>query len=375
MLNSAINLRHFLLLVATGFAALLSSQQITYGEDTVVLSMANYDDLLNRIDSLESRVPATSQTPVVRKSTGIVPSEGGVFAAYDLVLLKPVYSNNTAFYVHDTVVGIDEGAILTEFTFGAEASHRLELGYLSPTSNMGWRSRYWFFDADDSKQSGTDVDVKIGIADDPDIAIDTVSATSPDFYLAEARTALHVLDAEVISKRQIYQNNVTLASGLRYASVEHGYFGQDILTGVTENILRTQFNFRGLGPTLALQSRRPIQGTGFGWNVGARTSLLFGNTDAVWERITVAGSSDAIRQDNFFRMLPVAELQLGLDYRRCVGSKRLELGTGFEAQGWFNGGTPLAGGQDGATDSDRISSPFDEDLGFVGAYFRGSVTY
>ncbi|MEM8733932.1 MAG: Lpg1974 family pore-forming outer membrane protein, partial [Planctomycetota bacterium] len=103
--------------------------------------------------------------------------------------------------------------------------------------------------------------------------------------------------------------------------------------------------------------------------------LLFGNTDAVWERISVGGSTDSIRQDNNFRMLPVAELQCGIDYRRTFGSRRLELGSGFEAQGWFNGGTPLAGGQDGATDSDRISTPFDEDLGFLGVYFRGAILY
>lgn len=367
--------RQLILSAATLCASFLACHQISVGQENAVIPMSSYNDLLNRIDSLESRVAPNQQHNASRKHFGVVPSEGGVFASYDLVLLKPVYSNNTAFYTHDTVAGFDEGATLTEFTYSAEASHRVELGYLSPTSNLGWRSRYWFFDVDDSKRSRSDVDVKIGIADDPDIAIDTISSGSPDFYLAEARSAMHVIDLEAVSKRKIYQNSVTLASGIRYASVEHGYYGQDILTGTTENTLRTQFNFRGLGPTLALQSRRPLEGTHFGWNVGARSSLLFGNTDAIWERITVGGSSDSIRQDNYFRMLPVAELQFGVDYRRMIGSRRLELGTGFEAQGWFNGGTPLAGGQDGATDSDRISTPFDEDLGFIGAYFRGAILY
>lgn len=371
----AFNVRRLILGTAVALAALASCSERSVAQDDVVIPMSSYNDLLSRIDSLEARVAHSEQHRAPRKSTGVVPAEGGVFASYDLVLLKPVYSNNTAFYTHDTVAGFDEGAILTEFTYDAEASHRVELGYLSSTSNMGWRSRYWFFDTDDSKQSRSDVDVKIGIADDPDIAIDTISAGSPDFYLAEARSALHVIDLEAVSKRKIYKNSITLAGGIRYASVEHGYYGQDILTGTVENTLRTQFNFNGLGPTLALQSRRQLKGSNFGWNVGARSSLLFGNTDAVWERITIGGSSDAIRQDNYFRMLPVAELQCGLDYRRTIGSSRLELGTGFEAQAWFNGGTPLAGGQDGATDSDRISTPFDEDMGFIGAYFRGGIRY
>ncbi|MEM8734098.1 MAG: hypothetical protein AAGG44_07745, partial [Planctomycetota bacterium] len=264
-----LSVRQLLQVAATAFASFLICDQVSVGQDQAVIPMASYNDLLNRIETLESQVAHTQHSSGTRRKSGAAPSEGGVFASYDLLLLKPVYSNNTAFYTHDTVAGFDEGAILTEFDYDAQASHRVELGYLSPTSNLGWRSRYWFFDADDSKQSRSDVDVKIGIADDPDIAIDTVSATSPDFYLAEARTSMHVLDLEAVSKRTLYKNNVTLASGIRYASVEHAYFGQDILAGAAENILRTQFNFRGLGPTVALQSRRPLDGTCFGWNVGA----------------------------------------------------------------------------------------------------------
>ncbi|MEM7476397.1 MAG: Lpg1974 family pore-forming outer membrane protein [Planctomycetota bacterium] len=355
--------------------ALSGIPECALGQEDMVIPMSNYNDLLSRIDSLEAQAHSNHQPSAVRKSTGISSSEGGVFASYELALLKPVYSNSPAFYSHDIVPGFDESATLTEFSYDIEASHRLELGYLCPSSNIGWRSRYWFFDSDDSKQSRSDVDVKIGVADDPDIAIDTVSASSADFYLAEARSALDVFDIEAISKRKIYRNSVTLAGGIRYASVEHGYFGRDILAGFTENLLQTQFNFRGLGPTLALQSRRQLGGSGFGWNIGTRGSLLFGNTDAVWERITIAGSSDSIRQDNNFRMLPVCEMQCGLDYRRMLGSSRLELGTGFEGQAWINGGSPLSGGQDGATDSDRIDTPFDEDLGFLGVFFRGAILY
>jgi hypothetical protein len=371
-------------LVATSYSSAVHAQ-----DEEVTISMSNYEDLLNRMDSIESReaAPQWSSSRPRHCSNGACGAEGGYFSSYELVLLNPVYSNSTAFYTHDTAPAVPENATLTEFDWDMEVSHRLELGYLSPSTNLGWRARYWFFDSNTSVNSVADASVKVGVADDPDIALDTISATDPDFLQAFASTEIDAVDLEFVSKRFIYHNLVTFGAGLRYADIQHNYQGLDVdptLAGPNnvQAALRTDFNFEGIGPTISLASRRRIGGTDFGWNVEGRTSILFGQGDALWQRLDdggVAGNplaiKDAIVHNNETRVLPVTELRMGIDYRSYHGQTRYDFGMGLETQVWFNGGTPLEAGQDGATDSDGITSPWTEDLGFIGMYFRGGVTY
>jgi len=141
-------------------ACCLAMNSIARGQDDdqIVIPMASYQDLLDRLDSVEAQVQNTGPSIPSRVSNGTLTSEGGYFSSLELVLLKPVYSNNTAFYTHDTLAGVTESAILTEFDFAAEASPRIEFGYMKPSSNIGWQARYWFFDASDSKDSADDAD-------------------------------------------------------------------------------------------------------------------------------------------------------------------------------------------------------------------------
>ncbi|MEM9353520.1 MAG: Lpg1974 family pore-forming outer membrane protein [Planctomycetota bacterium] len=370
-------------------ACLCTPAVVRAQEETVSIPVSTYEDLLNRLDSLESRVSRTERRSAPVRTNGTKTSEGGYFAAYELAVLAPVYSNSTAFYTHDTVPSTPESAVLTEFGWNLEASHRFELGYLSPSTNLGWRARYWFFDGGASETSAADVDVKIGVADDPDIALDTITAGDPDFLQANASTAIDVVDFEAFSKRFVYSNQVTFSGGVRYANIQHNYAGFDVDPTIAapnniQTALLTDFNFEGVGPTVSLASRRKIGCSCWSWNAEGRTSLLFGQGDARWDRIgnsgagtplDPVGNSDVITQDNDLRIVPVAELRLGLDYRRALGSTVFEFGTGAEGQVWINGGTPMFGGQDGATDSDSITSPWTEDLGFIGFYLRGSARY
>lgn len=340
------------------------------------LRMTSYDDLLNRVAALESQA-ATRQTAFTQQ-----PDQGGIYFGVEHVWLKTVYSNATAFYEHDTFVNVPEGAMLTEFDPDLEPSSRGELGYLLPNSNLGWRARYWFFDSGDTRQSRSNVDVKIGVADDPDIAIDTVSMNDVDFLIAHATTDLQVYDFEGMTKRCFGKHLVTFSAGVRYAEIKHRYDGQDVSpdTFGIDTRLTTNHRYEGLGPTIALATRREIMQSGFGLNVGGRGSLLFGETRARWDRTQPltpppAFTGDSILHTDNWRMVPVFEMQLGLDYRQQIGDCWLEVGAGAEAQAWMNGGTPMNGGQDGATDSDRISSPFDEDFGLIGGYVRGMLKY
>ena len=259
----------------------------------------------------------------------------------------------------------------------------MELGYLSPSSNLGWRVRYWHFDTEANERSRSDRDVKIGVADDPDIAIDTVSANDNDFLIASASTRIHCFDFEGVSKRYIYHDLVTCSAGIRYAQIKHAYDGMDFDpdTGTFQTRMGTDHKFDGFGPTMSLASRRRVVESDFWLNIEGRGSLLMGEGKGHWDRFNAPGvdppgvAGDAIDHSNDFRVVSVGELRLGVDYLRETDYGRIEVGTGVEGQVWWNGGTPMNAGQDGATDSDHITSPWSEDLGFIGVYFRGGLTY
>ncbi|MEM6470854.1 MAG: Lpg1974 family pore-forming outer membrane protein [Planctomycetota bacterium] len=370
------------------FPIVFASSVAQAQEEEIAIPMSTYQDLLNRMDSVESRVAQNGRNVASARArmNGARELESGYYGAYEYAILAPVYSNSTAFYTHDTVIGSPESATLTEFDWEMEGSHRFELGYLSPSTQLGWRARYWFFDAGASENSADDVDVKVGVADDPDIAIDTLSSTDPDFLAASASTEIDVVDLEGFSKRSIYNSLVTFSAGLRYANIQHNYIGRDVdptLAGPNnvQTALLTDFNFEGIGPTFSLGSQRRLGCSFLSWNASGRASLLFGQGDGLWERFGDSGSGtplvlgDAIVHNNETRIVPVGELRLGLDYKRNRGKLLMEFGTGLESQVWLNGGTPLRAGQDGATDSDGITSPWTEDLGFIGLYLRAGARY
>ncbi|MEM7600366.1 MAG: Lpg1974 family pore-forming outer membrane protein [Verrucomicrobiota bacterium] len=377
-----------------------------HAEESVTLPMSSYQDLLRRLEVLEAKVngDAPPSAALQKSQTAPIPSApegkgmevileeeldtGGLFFNYEHVYVKPVYGSNAAFFIHDTEInGAPESADQVEFPYGLESSSRYELGYLLPSSNLGWRARYWSYGTDSTQASPADVDVKIGVADDPDIAIDTISATTADILVATASSDLDVLDFEGISLHQHRNRQTTLGAGVRYAEVHHNYFGEDIdlATGILDangSGLLADSKFQGAGPTFSVVTRRQFRDSNFGVDFGGRGSLLFGSGDTTLLRLTTPDPAtmtgpvgDALRLENNLRIMPVVETRFGLDYSRDFGQGIFTMGTGFEGQFWMNGGVPLIGGQDGATDSDRAQNFFSENMGFLGLYFRAGLTY
>ncbi|MEM7601037.1 MAG: Lpg1974 family pore-forming outer membrane protein, partial [Verrucomicrobiota bacterium] len=402
-----------LLLTCVAVGLTFFTQSAT-SEETVTIPMSTYQDLMERLDSLEKRMneseardsaastapvsssressyaPSTAKNSILDETIHIpTPKEiipptksGGLFVNYEYVHAKPVYSNATAFYTHDTVIDFQESAVLEEFDYDLSGSHRYELGYLSPSSDLGWSVRFWQFGANGREVSADDVDVKVGVADDPDIAIDTVSENDDDFLIATASTNLEVWDFEHFGVSQKEGREIKVGGGVRYAELQHAYFGQDFdpTTQEYQTALVTDHTFEGAGPTFSMSVRHQVANTGFNIDFGGRASVLFGNGTGDWQRLNAPSSQfpngDTIQHSDNLRMIPVGELRLGLSYERALKHDRtFELGGGFEGQYWMNGGTPLNAGQDGATDSDRIQSPFTEDFGIMGYYFRAGFTF
>lgn len=397
-------------------------------QDSVTIPMSTYQELLDRLAALEQRVsdvegtaaptPTTASsasapvaTPLATsvpesifdepllsddEASGAIESETGgtgFFATYEYQSAKPVFSNNTAFYTHDTeILGARESAVLTEFEESFQDTHRFELGYLNPSTNLGWRARYWRFNSNSTAISESDVDVKIGVADDPDIAIDTISANDNDFLIARSHSNIDVIDFEGFRNFSRRKGLVSISGGARYVEIGHLYDGRDVEVGGDEADFQTRLlhnsYFSGGGPTIGIMGRHPIGNTGLSLDVAGRASVIFGSGKADWQRfdspttnfgpgVDPNAPGDAIVHNFNMRVIPAGEMRVGLHYEYNFGPNNtlLEIGGGFEGQYWMNAGSPMNGGQDGATDSDRISSPFDEDLGILGVYLRAGLYF
>lgn len=378
----------------------------TGGEGSITIPMADYKDLMRRLDSLEKKVAAVStpqapsqtytpSSPTFSYDGGKAPAKapakavqypqrGGFYADVEYVNAKPVFAEAPAFFIHDNLVPISEGADEVPFDPDLQGSVRFELGYLQPAGDLGWRARYWFFDGDDTQRSPNNVDVKIGVADDPDIAVDDVGTGTDDYYIATMRTELDVLDLDMFSvsstSNGIRRPKHRLSGvGLRLASIQHNYDGQTIsTTGTNGQRLTSDHDYSGVGPSVYFETTRPVGNTPLYLNVKSRGGLLFGRGDTQYLRFDSPGTGtpgDYIRTEDKWVMVPVVELQAGVGYELDWKQRPITIEGGVEAQAWFNGGSPIIAGQDSATDSDRYRNAFSTDMGFIGYYFKVGMNF
>ena len=352
------------------------------------VKLTSYQDLLNRVAQLEGEVEtmrASGSVPPAPPADGMpgmmyggaqgmpmaaggcgyqcsdpcqVCDQGGAYVLYENVIVKPYFSQNTAFKIIDSPAqAFDENTDSVDFDWDLEYSPRIELGYIG-SNGMGWRARYWHFDHDTSlNASGALGDVVVDIVDDPDIEIDVDADGTLE---TQHSLELYTVDLEALMRRESCEGAVTGSVGLRYARVEHGYDAADFdAAGVLDDVIRSRNSFEGIGPTIAGEVRRRIGSGNLSGFINARGSLLYGDSD--WS--ARENDEDRVISDRD-DLVTVAETQIGVDYRRPSSNGREFFGrVALEAQYWHNAGTgAIQGGGDVPTDSD----PREADLGFVG---------
>ena len=134
-------------------------------------------------------------------------------------------------------------------------------------------------------------------------------------------------------------------------------------------------SFEGIGPTLALEVRRPFGASGLALYASTRGSLVIGSANEE-AAATVPGHTLAT-EDHQDRGVPIAELELGLEYDRPLGQGRLFGQIAFVGQDWFGVGNAsrstihmLPGG-----DFPGGGYNVDSDIVLYGVCFRIGVNY
>jgi hypothetical protein len=183
---------------------------------------------------------------------------------------------------------------------------------------------------------------------------------------------LVVWDVEVTQSFEIGRCGVLLSAGARYAHLSQNYsasrsnsdpgLASDVVVQQDTSILISGHNFNGGGPMASVEVWRPIADSGLSIYGNVRGSVLFGSRKEHASTQTVFAGTMAdntpfnrtISQDataNGDSVLPVVELEIGLEYGRQVGRCFPFVRTGLVGQNWFSAGN---------------SSSTDGDLGFFG---------
>ena len=321
------------------------------------ISLSSYEELLSRVQDLEAQRGDYSGYP----AAGCEPQDCGnygLYAAYENVIVAPIFSRNVAWSVEQNGNGDD--LLQESFNWDLEYSPRVELGYVG-SCGWGGRVRYWQFEHSTAERQlvGPEQTRIRPIGDVPPIGI---TVGPGDIIEAIHSLELHVLDLEALYKTGSRHGYLSGSFGVRYVRMDQTLEGSEFdgpdgpsATGILEEFVRLHHNFEGAGPTVSAEGLRRLGGSRLGVYLKLRGSILYGESDL--HAIDAAVPTDSLRLDNDESLLSVGEIGMGFDY--TMGSFFARIG--LEAQYWINGGTgnPQIG-------NDSSNDPRDSDMGFLG---------
>jgi hypothetical protein len=319
------------------------------------------------------------------------PPQGQVVAGVGLYLIQPFFESNPAYIaVHESgAKGSKRSqADRVDLAHDMGVAPLFWLGYMGE-SGLGARARWWYF------RQGTDqtlvsppspANSNFVIISAAPLGIQVFSNTDQGLSTAFAVTSnlqLQVADLEAFQNLQAGQWDFLLAGGLRLAHINQHY---NVFSGDSNGeaalwrTILSGHSFHGAGPVLAVEARRPLGGTGLSLYGNARGSLLFGSATQSSQFLANALRNDdanpSVVSDHRNRVIPVAELEAGLEYRVAVGVAEWFGQVTLVGQDWlgagnasrsanfaFPGGFPVGGTGE------------DNDIGFLGLGLRFGVNY
>jgi hypothetical protein len=227
-----------------------------------------------------------------------------------------------------------------DFTHTLKAAPYAWLGY---TGDQGFGVRLqWFQFNDGATAAGTaDGTVITGVVTPMIGGVGSVAMNPGDALAVSQTIALQVIDLEGTKAINFSRGSCLLSAGVRYAHLAQTY--NSALTDIRSTLVETLgegHNFNGAGPTMGVLGRFPIPYfPQFGIYARARGAVLFGQRHqdvqlidfgVIQEQLLVTGHS----------VIPMSELEAGIDWNYNWGRSRFFLQTGVMAQTWFGAGNP-----------------------------------
>ncbi|MCH7989417.1 MAG: hypothetical protein IID46_09765 [Planctomycetes bacterium] len=260
----------------------------------------------------------------------------GLSGGFEVVWLKPHFSEDTAFVISDMTdfqsIAFDNEYELTPRVWLA---HTWENGF-------GVRLRYWNYDKNAIDQkflipAGFDAEARIAVDDSQGFNA-FADGDAGELMLAKHGLELHTLDLEMTNQFCLMNSQVVVSGGLRYLSLRNVYRVAAIAPdlSVSESMLHNQ-RFEGFGPMLAMEVNRPLGDSGLSLYTNLRGAILFGDATQKILDERAGASPTSFRQNDSDKQIAIGELGIGVRYSLGVWY----LQGGWEGQLWTDAGGPI----------------------------------
>lgn len=308
------------------------------------------------------------------------PTYRGIMVGGGVYLLQPRFDNNMAFGIQGTAnrsAGpIPPGNPGIRVTQRVEIEHELTaapevwIGYRHE-SGFGGRFRYWSF------REGTDQIVNGGagpinstmLFSAAPLGLSLVNGTQ--VMAATSKLQLQVYDAEAQYNARAAGWNMLFSGGVRFAQIDQSYNAFVPQTG--NNTLLSNNDFRGAGPTLAVELRHPLGATPLNLYGLARGSLVFGTG----RQDASLPDQNIVALDQRDMAVSVGELELGLEYDRCIGRSRIFGQVAVVGQNWSAPGGASRSSVNVLPGGSFVGASYtgDSDINFLGLALRLGVSF
>lgn len=272
-----------------------------------------------------------------RIQSSYAPLRTGFYADMAFVFARPSFTDASNFGIYDAPQDLSTAG---SFDYDYELAPRVWLGYVGP-DGRGVRARYWQFEHSGRARSLTQTDPNIFYGADwihPWGMITAMTTGVGDVMNITNSLKAQALDLEVTQTLNFCRAEIMLGAGLRYALLEKEF--DAVIPGV--DFLTARHDFEGVGPTISMDVRLPIDCYGC-WSLygGCRYSILFGESWAYGEN-----GSDPFNY-TLDEVLSIGEIEIGVEWTRSVSRWGLfVVRAGYEGQVWYEAGSPSNVGGD-----------------------------
>jgi hypothetical protein len=270
----------------------------------------------------------------------------GFFGGADYLLLRPTFSENTAFFRRNTSIDGSGNVTVTDTVvhqdFDYTSAPRVFLGYRFCDCGGEIRFTYWNYDNTSSQTSGAATTDTIYAGQ-----LEINTSIPGQRLFVNSNLNMNVYDIDY-SKCVCYGGKkncngcetcpvwtLKYSAGVRIADVRRT--DDNILLPVDSASIAGHISadFIGAGPRLGIEGRRYCRDGAFSLFAKGNMALLLGDYDLKESRFTP--SVTPVLTENYFdshaRVIPVAEIELGGTYQI---SQRITASAGYLFQAWWD---------------------------------------
>ena len=256
-----------------------------------------------------------------------------------IYVLKPYWETNPAWQQarFGPFFGLAVDTKVENFDHDAQVAPLVWVAYTGD-SGFGVRGRFWTLDSSDSMKTvnpGPDPDVIINSAGP--MGLNIFSDLEGDVMKFQSILGITVVDMEATYQAKTLNWSVLGSLGARYAQLQQKYKAQRFGIDDTFELLDSNQEFEGFGPTASLEVHRQLSDSGFSLFASLRGSVLFGEstqTAKQWfDDIPVAQA-----RNTGLDVTPVGESEIGARWSYDQGILRFFVDAAVVGQVWWGAG-------------------------------------